>query len=169
MKAMNLHGLLLAGALALLTVSCKEERRDRYDDNRDDRNVLRDKDDRYDRDDNDYRNVSYTSSLSRETEMIVGETGNKVWKVRQDLNDTGIDEAYDDKEEFHFYKNNTFTISNKNSTRTGMWAYDGTKLTLKYTGDATLHPYTVGELTNNRIELVATNGAELVLVDKDFR
>ena len=195
MKTTRLCSLLIAGTLALFTVSCREENRndnDRYSNERNDGyqdewgdgrvgedewgdgRVGKDRlgdgkigkgDDRY-----DYREVRYQSSISAGREMIVGADRNKVWKARSDLNQTGSDELFEREGEFRFLSNGTFTLKDDEyASRSGMWSYDGSRLSLKYSGQATIYSYTVSDLTNNRMELVASDGSELVFVDKDFR
>lgn len=175
MKTMNLCSLLFVGTLALFTVSCREENRDnnRYDtdrrEDRDYRDVRDDGDYTRDRDNNDYREVKNTTTVSSGREMLIGD-GDKYWKVREDLNRTGADEGLERSGEFHFHSNNSFSMSDEDqATRTGTWSYNGSTFSIKYSGEATTHTYKVRDLTNNRLRLEASDGSELVLVDKDFR
>jgi hypothetical protein len=173
MKAFNLRSLLFVGTLALFEVSCKEEKRnnDRYDADRRDRDYTDVRGDRDYSDDRDktkvYKEVSYTSTVNAGREMLIGD-GDKAWKARVDLNDTGLDEAMEREGVFYFYSNNTFTLVDKDqTTRSGKWSYNGATLSIQYSGDASSSTFAVRELTNNRMRLGAYDGSELVLVDKD--
>lgn len=173
-KSINLCGLLVVGTLALFTVSCREENRNENDDGY--RTARGDRDDRVrydlDRDNNNYRQVSYTSTSSGR-EMLIGD-GDKVWKARMDINEKGTDEALERRGEFHFYGNNSFTFTesalrdNERTVRTGTWQYTGSTLSIKYAGDPATYTYAVRELTDDKMRLGAYDGSELVLVDKDI-
>lgn len=157
MRVIKFYCVLCAGALALLTVSCKEQNR------------------RENRADSDDKDVTYTTvSLSGERNMITGEDGDKVWKVRSEFNAAGNREdrtREERREEYHFYQNNTFTIAGPGGSSSGSWSYDGTTLVLHFAGTTvmTKETYTVEELTKNKMRLRAEDGKEVVLADKDLR
>jgi hypothetical protein len=155
MKAINLRSLLFVGTLALFTVSCREENRndDRYGTNR-----------RNDRDNSDYKEVAYSESSGRQ--LLIG----NVWKAREDLNSSGLDEGLERRGEFYFYANNMFSLMDDGkATQTGTWAYDGNTLSLRYSGATITHYYDVRELTEDKLRIAASDGSELLLVDKDMR
>lgn len=149
--------MLCAGALALLTVSCREQNSRENRDDADDKDV-----------------PSATVSMTNSQTMIVGEDGDKVWRVRSEFDAAGDREnrtREERKEEYHFYANNSFTIAGPGGSSSGSWSYDGTTLVLHFAGTTvmTKETYIVEELTNNKMRLRAEDGKEVVLVDKDLR
>lgn len=217
MKTVNLCSLLVAGTLALFTVSCREDNNRNDRDNRYDETTAetdRDGDDRVVDDrigdgrvgddrlgdgrvgddklgdgrigddklgdgrigddklgdgrigdgDNNAREVSNTS-VSAGRALIMGNT----WKVREDMNAYGADERFERDALFHFHAGNTFSLTSDDISKSGTWSYNGSSLSLRYSGEATTYSYRVLELNEDRMRLQASDGSELTLLDKDTR
>lgn len=115
------------------------------------------------------------TTSSDEITILVGEDGNKVWKIRREISNAqqpdslSLDEKND---QIHFYTNNRFTIQDADRYSEGTWSYDGTTLVMEYDTGITKGPtatYVIEEMTKSKMRWRSSDGTELVLVDKDFR
>jgi hypothetical protein len=143
MKAMKLYSFLLAGIFALTAVACK--------------------------DGNNNRNNNDNTTTAEGIEKIAGD-GQKSWRMKKEVSATGdVDRASRDEkdDEINFHTNNTFSLIDERGTSTGKWTYDGNTLTLQFEGDNVSETFTVEDLTDNRMRLVAVDGSEMVLVETE--
>lgn len=142
MKAIKICSILLVGIMAFVA-SCKGDGNNKKD--------------------NDH------SPIAEGVEKIAGD-GQKSWRMKKEVSATGDTEraTRDQKDdEINFHTNNTFSLVDERGTSTGKWTYDGATLTLLFDGDNMSESFTVEDLTDNKMRLVAVDGSEMVLVETE--
>jgi len=99
--------------------------------------------------------------------MLYG-TSSKVWKTAKETDATGDKVKQTDAQEqetLHMFANNTYTMTGTAGAVQGKFAFDQSAKTLTMTPDAggTSNTFNVETLTDDKLTLVGTSGAKLVL------
>lgn len=99
--------------------------------------------------------------------MLYGTNG-KVWKTDKETNAAGDKVKQTDAQEdetLHFYPNNTYSMTGTAGATNGKFAFDqGAKtLTLTPDGGSSANTFNIETLTDNKLTLVGTSGAKLML------
>ncbi|RYE89341.1 MAG: hypothetical protein EOO37_05210 [Cytophagaceae bacterium] len=99
--------------------------------------------------------------------MLYGANG-KVWKTAKETNAAGdkVKQTDTQKEEsLHVFSNNTYTMTGAGGATQGKFAFDQSAKTLTLTpdGGATSNTFNVETLTDDKLTLVSSSGAKLML------
>jgi hypothetical protein len=99
--------------------------------------------------------------------MLYGTNG-KVWKTAKETSASGdkVKQTDEQKEEsLHLFSNNTYTMTGAAGAVQGKFAFDQSAKTLTLTPDAggTSNTFNVETLTDNKLTLVGSSGAKLML------
>lgn len=99
--------------------------------------------------------------------MLYGTSG-KVWKTAKETDAAGDKVKQTDAQEqetLHMFSNNTYTMTGTAGAVQGKFAFDQSAKTLTMTPDAggTANTFNVETLTDDKLTLVGTSGAKLVL------
>jgi hypothetical protein len=99
--------------------------------------------------------------------MLYGTSG-KVWKTAKETTAAGDKVKQTDAQEqetLHMFSNNTYTMTGTAGAVQGKFAFDQSAKTLTMTPDAggTANTFNIETLTDDKLTLVGTSGAKLVL------
>ena len=99
--------------------------------------------------------------------MLYGTSG-KVWKTAKETDAAGDKVKQTDAQEqetLHMFSNNTYTMTGAAGAVQGKFAFDQSAKTLTMTPDAggTANTFNVETLTDDKLTLVGSSGAKLVL------
>lgn len=106
------------------------------------------------------------TSLSNE-DKIAGET-EKTWIATRETNAEGDKDKLtpdEKKEKITFWRNGNVKMGDNDNDKTmsGQWSYEGSTLTMHFAGQDVTENFTVVELTNDRMQLKAGDGSELIM------
>lgn len=104
------------------------------------------------------------SSLTND-EKIAGET-EKTWIATRETNAEGDKDRLtrdEKKEKITFWRNGNVKMGDNDQMMSGQWSYEGSTLTMHFSGQDVTENFTVIELTDNRMQLKAGDGSELVM------
>ncbi len=104
------------------------------------------------------------TSLTNE-DKIAGET-EKTWVATRETNAEGDKDKLtrdEKKEKITFWRNGNVKMGDNDQAMSGQWSYEGSTLTMHFTGQDITENFTVVELTNDRMQLKAGDGSELIM------
>lgn len=107
---------------------------------------------------------SDSASLSNE-EKIAGTT-EKTWTATRETNAEGDKDRLtrdEKKEKITFWRNGNVKMGDNDQAMSGQWSYQGSTLTMHFTGQDVTENFTVLELSNDKMQLKAGDGSELIM------
>ncbi len=108
---------------------------------------------------------SNMNNAGSSTEVIAG-NDSKTWRSSKETDAQGDKDRLtrDEKKEFiTFSTNGTMTMGNNEQTRQGTWKYEGSTLSLQFTGEGVSENFTVLEMDKNTMRLRAADGSEMIM------
>jgi hypothetical protein len=98
-------------------------------------------------------------------EKISGKNA-KTWKATRETDAQGEKDKLtrdEKKESITFNRNGNVEMSNENETMGGTWSFVDNKLSLQFTGTNVTENFTVIELKDDRMKLLAEDGSQMTL------